>query len=212
MKRLTMIVAAFLASSAGAAYKCVDEKGTTLIGDTPPDGCATVVMYEISRSGQVIRKIDPTPSPEAQKAALENASKRKEEERKAAEQKRLDNALLNTYASEKEFDVARDRNIEPINGRIKVSKERIVALDKRMKEIQDEMEFYKAGKGKDKAKGKEMPPNLVQDLERARKEKENLEKSIASSEKEIEALRGKYETDKKRWVALRAAPDEKAKR
>ena len=210
MKRLTMIIAAFFVSSAGATYKCVDERGVTLIGDTPPDGCANVVMYEVSRSGQVIRKIDPTPTAEAQKASQENAAQRKQEERKAAEQKRLDNALLNTYASEKEFDVARDRNIEPINGRIKVSKDRIVAVDKRMKEIQDEMEFYKAGKSKDKNKaGKEMPQNLVQDLDRAKKEKENLEKGIEKSEAEIEALRAKYEADKQRWVVLRNAPDKK---
>lgn len=208
MKRLFIIMAAAAASSAGAAYKCVDEKGVTLIGDTPPDGCAKVVMYEISRSGKVLRQIDPTPSAEAQKASLENAAKRKEEERRAFEQKRLDTALLSTYSSEKEFDVARDRNTDPINGRIKISRERIVALDKRIKEIEDEMEFYKAGKSK--GKGKEMPQNLVQDLDRARKERTTLETGIAKSEKEIEALRAKYEADKQRWIALRNAPEEKS--
>ena len=210
MKRWMIVVAALAASNAGAAYKCVDERGLTLIGDTPPEGCANVVMYEITRTGKVLREIPPTPSAEAQKAALENAGKRKEDERKAAEQRRLDNALLNTYASEKEFDVARDRNTEPINGRIKVSKERIVAVDKRMKEIQDEMEFYKAGKSKDKTKaGKEVPQNLVQDLDRAKKEKESLEKAITKSEAEIEALRAKYEADKQRWIALKSTTDRK---
>ena len=193
-----------VATTAGATYKCVNEKGVTLIGDTPPEGCEHVEMYEVGPSGRVIRKIDPTPSPDQQKAYAESADKRRAEEKAAADQKRKDAALLNTYSNEKEIDTARDRNIEPIKGRIKSSQARAEDVDKRLKQIDDEMEFYKAGKtgkGKDAGRGGDQ---LKADLASLQKEKATIEKSIKGYEKEIESTKAKYDVDKKRWLALKS--------
>lgn len=208
MKRLAAVVlAAAFAPAAGAAYKCVDAKGLTHIGDTPPDACATVVMYEVRPNGTVIRKIDPTPTPEQAKAMREEEERKKEEQRAAAEQKRKDTALLSSFGSEKEFDVVRDRNIEPLAGRIRNNQDRIKAIEKRMKEIEDEMEFYKAGKSKAAAgKGREMPHDLVESLNGGRNEKATLEKANVQIAKEIEDLKAKSDADKKRWIALKNAP------
>ena len=204
-RNLLPLLALALSTPALAAYKCVDEKGVTRIGETPPDECGNVVMYEISRSGQVLRKIDPSLTEAQVKAKKDEEERRLQADRQAAEQRRKDEALLNTYASEREIDMTRDRNLEPINGRIKVARERIEAVDKRVGQIEEEMEFYKAGKSK-AAKGRETPQNLVHDLDRLKKEKAVLEKSIVASEKEIETLRAKYDTDKKRWLALKISP------
>ena len=88
MKKLCVTLALLYAPFAHAAYKCVDERGVTLIGDTPPAGCANVVMYEVTTTGQVLRKLDPTPSPEQLKARLEEQQKKKEADRIAFEQRR----------------------------------------------------------------------------------------------------------------------------
>jgi len=205
VKKFLLLVAALYVPAAGAAYKCVDEKGVTHIGDTPPAACANVMLYEVSRSGAVVNKIEPTPTPEQLKAKLEEEARRKEAEKAFAEQKRKDLALLSSYSNEKEFDVARDRNIEPLNGRIYNSRDRLKVLDKRMKEIDDEMEFYKAGKSK-AAKAREAPVPLVHEQQRVKTEKEALEKSIVANEKEIESLKVKFDTDKKRWMDLKADP------
>ena len=116
-------------------------------------------------------------------------------------------ALLNTYSSEAEVDVARDRNIEPIKSRIAGAQERMAEIDKRLGKIGEEMEFYKAGKkgGKD-GKTVQPPPNLVADRDRATKEKASLEKSVAEAEKEIEAVRARYDADRKRYAELKADP------
>jgi hypothetical protein len=204
-KKLLILLGLAFASPAFAAYKCVDEKGVTRIGETPPEECGNVVMYEISKSGQVLRKIERSLTEEEVKARKEETERKLQADKAAAEQRRKDEALLNTYASEREIDMTRDRNIEPINARIKIARERIAAVDKRVKEIEEEMEFYKAGKSK-AGKTRETPQNLTADLDRVKKERVTLEKSIAGYEKEIEAMRGKYDGDKKRWLALKAAP------
>jgi hypothetical protein len=210
VKTVCLLLALLYAPFAAAEYKCVDERGLTHIGDIPPAGCANVVMYEISRSGMVLRRIDPTPTPEQVKARLEEFERKKEGERAAGEQKRKDLALLNTYSSERELDVARDRNIEPIRGRINNSVERLAAVEKRLKEIQQEMEFYKAGKSraakdaKEGGRGREAPHALLAELDRVQAEKQSLGASIASQEKEIEGVRSKFDADKKRWLALKA--------
>ena len=134
--------------AAGASYKCVDEKGITRIGDTPPPECEHVPMYEMSATGSVRRKIDPTPTPDQLKTRLEEQEKAKEAEHAAAEQKRKDMALLASYSNETEFDVARDRNVEPIQGRLRNAQERLKEVEKRIKGMEDEMEFYKSGKAK----------------------------------------------------------------
>jgi uncharacterized small protein (DUF1192 family) len=207
MKTLCLATAVLFTASAGAAFKCVDEKGLTHVGDTPPDPCANVVMYEVTRSGAVIRKIEPSLTPEQVKARVEAEERKKESEKAANEQKRKDLALLATFSSEAEFDVVRDRTIEPINGRIKSAQERVVAIDKRVKELDDEMEFYKAGKSSKSTSKKavEAPSNLTAEIDRLKAEKQNLAKGVTSSEREIVELRKKFDLDKKRWLALKTA-------
>ena len=204
MKILCLAAALAFAPSAFSAFRCVDEKGITRIGDTPPAECEKVPMQEVTKTGTVLRTIAPSLTQEQVDAMRAAEKKKKEDALVAAEQNRKDQALLSTYASEREIDMTRERNIQPVNGRIKVAKERIVAVEKRMKQIEDEMEFYKAGKSK-AGKTREAPENLVHDLERAKKEKAILEKSLVDYDKEIATLTAKYEVDKQRWLALKQA-------
>lgn len=208
MKRSLALVAAVLATQAGAAYKCVDAKGRTHIGDTPPPGCADVVMYEVTRSGQVLRTIEPTLTEEQIRKREEEAARKKEEERRASEQKRKDSALMQTFSSEKEFDVVRDRQIEPLQRSIRAAQERIKAVDKREKELADELEFYKAGKKK--GKGGEAPKHLTDQAEGLKTERASLNRSIAGYEKEIGEIRNKFDIDKRRWVAIKSGKSPEA--
>ena len=201
--KLCLLVALTLSAPSYAAYRCVDEKGRTHIGDTPPPACEKVVMYEVTRSGQVLRKIDPPLTEEQAKAKADAEEKARVAAKIAAEQKRLDTALLSTYGNEKEFDVARDRNIEPLKGRITQSNDRVKDIDKRMKQVKEEMEFYTAGKKKG-AKGKEdAAAPMAAELARLEDEKKTMQKNIAGYEKEIAELGKKYDVDKRRWIALK---------
>lgn len=209
MKKAYWLVLALHVSAACAAYKCVDEHGITQIGDVPPAGCANVPIYEVGRSGTVLRKIDPTPTPEQVKVRTEERERRAEAERAAAEQQRKDLALLNTYGSEHEIEVARERNIEPIRGRIASATERLRAIEEREKKLADEMEFYRAGKRK-KSKGNgaenviEAPPALVSEVQRIDAEKAKLHQALADYDRQIAEVRARYEGNRQRWLALKS--------
>lgn len=204
MKKILVLAAALHATVATAAFKCVDEKGITHFGDTPPAACAAVVMYEVKPSGAIIRRIDPTPTADQVKLQREEADRKKESDRIIAEQKRKDIALVSTYASERELDVARDRNIEPIKARISTAQERLKTIEARERRIAEELEFYQAGKSKKAGGSDAPPPMLVQERERLAAEKQGLATSVASSEGEIAALKTRFEADKQRWVEIKS--------
>ena len=115
-------------------------------------------------------------------------------------------ALLQTFSSEKEFDVARDRNIEPLNGRIRASQQRLKELEARETKLGEELEFYKAGKS-GKSKARDIPKHLTDQQDRINSERAGIHKAIAAAAKEIEVIRAKFEEDKKRWVELKSGQD-----
>jgi hypothetical protein len=202
-RTLILVIAAAYLPLAGAAFKCVDEKGVTHIGDTPPAACGSVVMHEIKPDGRVVRKIDPTPTPEQAKTLAVEQERKREADKRASEQKRKDAALLSTYSSEREFDVVLERTIAPIRLRMKGAQERITAIDTRQQKIEEELEFYKAGKSKMSKKSDEAPPSLVAEQERLFFEKQSLVNGLATNEKDIKELSQRFEVDKQRWTRIR---------
>jgi chromosome segregation ATPase len=207
MKRAILLAILLHASVAGAVFKCVDLKGVTRIGETPPDECNAVVMYEIRPNGSVARKIDPTPSPDQVKARNDEEARKREADKVLAIQKRKDDALLSTFSNEREFDVTRDRNIEPIKGRIRGGEERIKLIEERETKLAEHLEFYKQGQAQAKGKGKQAdgpPPAILAEQESLAKEKEGLRAMIVRQRKEIDDLRARYDTDKQRWIALKS--------
>jgi hypothetical protein len=199
-----MMLALLAAPAAGAAYKCVDERGLTHIGDTPPAGCTDVVMYEIRPNGTVVRRIEPTPTPEQARARQVDAERKRAADKAAAVQRRKDQALLATFSGEREFEVVRDRNIEPLHGRIRVANERLKAIEAREAKIAEELEFYQEGKSRSSKGGNAPPPMLVAEQERLRGEKQALATAISSHEREIQQIRVRFDLDRQRWVELKS--------
>ena len=156
-------------------------------------------------SGTVLRKIDPTPTPEQLKARQAEEAKAKEAAKAATEAQRRDKILLTTYASEQDFDRAIEVALQPLMKQVEGNATRLKAVEKREKELNDELEFYKAGSSKSKtaAKGREPPAQLTNDIALLKKEKESLTQSTAKAEKDMEAVRQRFEADKARWNELR---------
>ena len=97
----------------------------------------------------------------------------------------------------------RAMNLKPTAARIKSAQACIVAVEKRQKQLDEEMEFYRAGSSKTSGKSKGPPAQLTQDVERAKAEKAALEKSVTDYQKEMVEVRERFDVDKKRWVKLK---------
>lgn len=200
--RFAIVVAAFAVLPAHALFKCVDEKGVTHYGDTMPPQCAKKAITEMSKQGSVLKQYDAPLTPEQLRAQDEERARRREHDKKIAEQKLKDQALIATYGSEREFDMARDKDLAVLDARKKSLMGRNVDIDKQLAKNQNEMEFYKAGKKKT-GKAPEAPPQLVLDFNRSKNERTTLDAEIAKVDADRTVVVTRYDTEKARWKKLK---------
>ena len=192
-----------LALPAHAIYRCVDEKGVTHFGDTMPVQCEKKSITELNKQGGVVRKFEPPPSPEQMRQRELERQQRAAESAKIEEQKLKDRALLSTYASVKEFDAIRDRDIAQLDGRKRSAAQRAESLDRSIEKRAEEMEFYKAGKSK-AGKTREVPPLLLADYNRAVHDRKALDEEIAKIEEDKQEINDRYDSAKNRFKKLKS--------
>lgn len=186
-----LLGAALAAPAAARTFCCTDAKGRKICGDSLPEQCEDRAYKEYG-AGK-IRNVEAPLTPE-QKAAREAAdAKKKEDERIAAEAKRRDQALLNTYGNEKDIDLMRDRAVAEKETSGKQAQEKYEAALKRKKALDRELEFY--------AK-KPVPANLKAQIQANETEIAAQQKAIDDKKKEIEAVKAKFEDDRLRYREL----------
>ena len=203
LKRLLPALLSFLAGPLGAAanlYCCVDEGGKQICADRLPQACASRAYRVLGESGRTVRVVEAPPTAEqrAQRAAEE--TQKKEKEVAQAEQRRQDQALLNTYGSEREIDAMRARAIEEVQRSIRGAEAKISETQARRKHFEDESEFYKK---------KTLPPEIDKGLRDTDAEIKAQRQFIAGKQGEIETINAKYDDDKRRYQELsrqRSAP------
>ena len=199
---LAIMVMAASTSTFSSTYKCVDDKGVTHYGDTMPWQCATKPFSELSGQGTVKKTHEGVLNPEQLKARQAELAKKGEEEKRLAEQKRKDTALLATYSSEKEFDAFRDRTIAQVSTRRTTASHRIKDIEARLAKLNSEMEFYRAGKSK-KSAPRDPPAALVHEVQRTQQERTVVESSMKKMQEEIKEIGDKFDQDKARWKELK---------
>lgn len=176
-------------------YKWVDEKGQVHYTDTLPPASAGQGNAELSKSGNVIKKTESAEERQRRLAAEAVAAERR---KVAAEQTRQDRALLATYTTEAEIDLARDRAVEQRGLAIKSAQARMKLIEPGMKEL--ETKVRAASKN-----GKQVPAYLQQQYDAKRAEMEEVQHIIKTNEEAIEAARQRYEAEKQRFRELTAA-------
>lgn len=176
---------------------CQDDTGKQVCGDTLPAVCYGRGYRELGDSGRTARVIAPplTAEQRAQRAAEER--RKKEEERLINEQRRKDQALLNTYGSEKDIEAMRNRAERDLTAAIKAANERIAEIRNRRKKFEDEAEFYPHRK---------LPADIVKGLRDADYEIQAQELVIEAKKKDQENIRQKYDDDLRRFVELSKRP------
>lgn len=191
-----LILLASFPVAAGKMYKWVDESGKTHFGDTIPAQYAGQGNIELNQKGMVIKKTDPVMTPEQRKAREDELARQKEGAQKKEAQQRRDQALLNTYTTEKEIDLVRDRNLQQAELQLQ-------GVDLRIKQIQPRHDQYRQQADALAARKRPMPPDLQQDMQETEKELKRLQEMVKQKRLEMDAIRARFEDDKKRFRELR---------
>ena len=149
----------------------------------------------MNKRGIVIREYAAGQIPGQNSIKKEETRKSTEEEREAIERERRDRALLATYASEKEIDLARDRNLEQA-GLV------LQSLRAREKNAVDKVTKLSGEAGKFTAQNKPVPDWLKEELANAERELAAIKAQVVSKQREMESIRARFEADKERYREL----------
>ncbi|GLR11977.1 DUF4124 domain-containing protein [Chitinimonas viridis] len=193
---LPLIAMALTAHAGETLYKWVDENGKVQYSDKPPMQQNKRGMTELNKQGMPIRQTEGILTPEQQAARNAELAKLREEERKALEARRRDNALVNSFSKTSEIDAIRDRNLEQLQANIQSDRLRLEAATKRVNSFQTQIDKLTKAK-------KKVPNDLMTDLTERQAEVAKINASIAARNLEIEEVKNRAEADKKRLVELR---------
>ena len=181
------------AYAAGTLFCCNDTSGKQVCSDILPHECLGRAYREVGESGRTLRTVEAPLSAEqrAQRAAAE--AQRKAEETALKEKQRKDQALLNTYGSEKDIEFMRARAIEEAQKSIKAAETTIAEIRVRRKKFENEAEFYKK---------RTLPPDIQKGLRDADYEISAQERLIESRYKDIETIKLKYDEEHRRYIDI----------
>ena len=191
-----------LPAQAQTIIKCVGKDGKTYVGSTLPPQCAGQATDQMNKQGQIVKRTEAmlTPEQRAAKEAEMRVAKEKEAEtaRKEQEESRKNKALLSTYASEKDIEIARTRALTDNEKAVKETQAKIAQIEKVGETLKKELEFYK---GKNKP-----PPNVTQDIQNNEIDLKAQQVLLAAKKKEVDGINAKYDEDKRRYLELTKGP------
>ena len=204
MRMLKLVGAGFifaLVFSLGAQAKLckwVDDKGDTHYGDVIPSEYAP---QNVDQFGKAAVRDDciARMSPDGSNAKGDEEAKKIAAKKELEEKKRRANALRNTYSSEKEIDLALERNSALVNARID-------AQTVQLKSAQDalgDLNKYVDSRSRD---GKAIQPSVYDDISQAEARVSRLQLERAKSEEELKSMRARFEEDKMLYRKISLLP------
>jgi chromosome segregation ATPase len=182
--------AAISFNSEAKLYKWVDADGVTQYGETIPPEYA-------NRDTKILDKGRVTDRSETFDDKKKSTTKKETaEDRAALEAKRKDEALLNSFTTEKEIDLARDRALLQIEARINSFTTLIKSAQSNLDDLHKESE-------KRTDKGLKIPQSLTDDIADAEARVAKLQKDLDTNQKEFDAVTARYASEKKRFRELK---------
>ncbi len=184
------------AGTAGAVtYKWVDEKGRVQYTDHLPPEAVNRRSVELDKQGMTRAVIEP-PVSEAQMEALE-AEKEKQAaaEREALRKRQQENALLSSYTSENDIEIAKKRNLALIGSAILSAEARIRAQQRRLAALDKEKLFYVK---------QPMPEKMRREIASIEADIPKQQALISLKNDEALAVIRRYDAQKAAFVALKA--------
>ncbi len=194
---LVFAIGSFQAQAQTGKIVCwKDKAGKTVgCGDKVPPEYQDNATKELNKRGVTVNASDPALTPEQKKALQAEADRKAAENQLAAEQKRKDKALLDTFTTAKEIDLKRNRDIQLIESNIEAQQTNLKNANDRQADARSRMEQFKK-------ENKPVPTPIQDDFDRSEASKAKIQAQIAQKKKDIADLNQQYDDMKKRFIEL----------
>lgn len=193
---LPLLLLAGTVQANGDFYCCQDAaSGRRVCGDTLPEQCRGRAYRQYDAGGNVIKEVGAPLTAEQKAEQAAEAKRLKQIEEASKEQRRKDQALLDTYATLEDIDLSQRKAETDVNEAIRATQGRIDAARKKQKKLNDEAEFYKK---------KSMPADLAKELRAVNHEIQVQQELLDVKKHEFDMIKSKYDADRKRYLELTA--------
>jgi hypothetical protein len=193
---LLAIATALVATPLSAAnlYKWVDDKGVTHYTDKMPPDAVDKASVELNRQGIAVKRTEPAPTPEQRRAKALEEERLKATARERETVDRRDRALMQSYTTEDEIDLARTRALSTLDTQVTSAQAYSAQLAKRRDELEAKRKSYGS---------KPVPAAIDTELESIADELAKQATLIGERKRDSAAMTAKYDQDKQRWRELR---------
>ena len=174
---LVAALAVLPAVALAQTYRCVGADGKKYYGQSVPPQCVGQPVEQLDSRGVVMKRIDPVRNAEDRAKQEAEEAERKKQAAAVREQGRKDNALLSSYTSENDIEIARARALEGSQRAAQELEKSIAAL-----------------------KSRRAAPNA--DTRSIDAELKAQEAALAARRKDIAAINARYDEDKKRYIEI----------
>jgi chromosome segregation ATPase len=202
VRRVARSAAALLASLlvagtvwAAGLYKWTDDKGEVHYSDKAPQETPTKGATVLDKQGRHVKKIEPPLTPEQIKAKADEDEQQRALAKARDDQARKDKALMQSYTSESEIQLARNRALTTIDTQIKSAQAFSADLMRRQKELAKRKESYGS---------KPIPIELQRESEGIDTELSRQAVLIRQKQEEQTMVTAKYDTITQRWREILA--------
>jgi hypothetical protein len=158
---------------------------------------ASAPVVVMDNHGRVIKTLTPELSREAMAVKTADAERALASVKADAEQRRKDRVLFDSYTTEAEIDLARNRATSVLEAQMEIGRAYTTMLAKRKAELV---------KRKAEAGGKPLPPSDDQEIARLDSEMEQQSVLLAQKKQDLERVLARYGADKKRWQEITGKP------
>lgn len=180
-------------------YKWVDEQGKVHYTENLPAEAAGKATSQMNNQGTVLKETGRALTREEHLAKQEMERKREEEAKRATEERRINDAILSSYSSEKDIELARERAMQSNADAIKSATHNVELAKKLHAEL-----LQKAAPFNEKQRP--LPLKLKQDIESNEIDLRNQQQLLDSKKHEAAQINARYDEDKRRYIALTKAP------
>jgi hypothetical protein len=167
--------------------KWVDGDGVTHYGDVLPPSYAGEQTTEMNSQGIKVKRKPPSANPNDKQTG----------KKELTEQERRDKALLNSFTTAKEIDLARDRNLQMDQAAVQSLQQRLTAAEQRLQKTNTTITEFSKNK-------KPVPADLAQEQKTQQTEISNIKGQIEQKQASMDATRTRFDNDKQRFMELKA--------